>query len=469
MGKRVISLQFKNKNGIFSGKEYTYFIDLCPNIKRNFSGIGFIYSDVYLEKIVKSDGASYSNGHKTRIINIWESFEAFKESTNSHLKEKDLYTISKYRMTFGNLINLEFNCNGTNIIGKVGLSEGCYNYLIDNGEHISNWLNRYDFVGDTEITHRVLLKNPNIVQSSKEQLSSSPLSIARVNTVKISDLATSGTISTSAYPVPSVSSIIFTNTSNIEERNKNMNLSKMFNISFGKIFSNDVRASLYGIAVKGGDNRFRAFDKNSDKIMDVTGMVFDSDMLFTIPIAVSAIKKGDVIINAGNYVTVTAIHPDSTLTVIDPKASEQKIAIPAKNMFGFDFVSKVYCPFEGIISTPSNDNPFGINPMMFMFLGDDMDNTTKMMMAMSMMDSNADQSMLLPMMVMMGNKDKGKDSNSDMLMAMCMMNMQKQAKENRSDYVNEAVRKIIKALNQADFSAPVDDTPDAPEAIKVTE
>ena len=248
-----------------------------------------------------------------------------------------------------------------------------------------------------------------------------------------------------------------------------MNLSKMFNISFGKIFSNDVRASLYGIAVKGGDNRFRAFDKNSDKIMDVTGMVFDSDMLFTIPIAVSAIKKGDVIINAGNYVTVTAIHPDSTLTVIDPKASEQKIAIPAKNMFGFDFVSKVYCPFEGIISTPSNDNPFGINPMMFMFLGDDMDNTTKMMMAMSMMDSNADQSMLLPMMVMMGNKDKGKDSNSDMLMAMCMMNMQKQAKENRSDYVNEAVRKIIKALNQADFSAPVDDTPDAPEAIKVTE
>lgn len=465
MGKRVISLQFKNKNGIFSGKEYTYFIDLCPRFDWNFYGTDFIYSDVYLEKIVKSDGASYSNGHKTRIMGIWESFADFKESTNSPLEEKDLYMISKYRMTFGNLINLEFNCDGTNIIGKVGLSEGCYNYLVDNGERISNWLNRYGFVGDTKITHRVLLKNPNRVQPSKEQLSYSPITIAEVNTVKISDLATSDIISTSTFPV-TTSSIISTNTSNINERNKNMDLSKMFNISFGKIFSNDVRASLYGIAVKGRDDRFRAFDKNSDKIMDVTGMVFDSDILFTIPIAVSAIKKGDVIINAGNYVTVTAIHPDSTLTVIDPKASEQKIAIPAKNMFGFDFVSKVYCPFEGIISTPSNDNPFGINPMMFMFLGDDMDNTTKMMMAMSTMDGNTDQSMLLPMMVMMGGKDKGKDSNSDMLMAMCMMNMQKQAKENHPNYVDEAIRKITEALNKADSTASVDDVP---EAIKVTE
>ena len=468
MGKRVISLQFKNKNGIFSGKEYTYFIDLCPSIERNFSDTGFKYSDVYLEEIVKSDGASYSNGHKTRIIKIWESFADFKESTNSPLKEKDLYTISKYKMTFGNPVNLEFNCDGTNIIGKVRLSEGCYSYLIDNGEYISNWLHRYDFIWGAGITHRVSLKNPNTVQSSKEQLSSSPRTIAEVNPIKISDLTTSNIISASIPLAPAVSSIVSTNTSNINERNKNMNLSKMFNISFGKIFSNDVRASLYGIAVKGGDDRFRAFDKNSDKIMDVTGMVFDSDMLFTIPIAVSAIKKGDVIINAGNYVTVTAIHPDSTLTVIDPKASEQKIAIPAKNMFGFDFVSKVYCPFEGIISTPSNDNPFGINPMMSVFLDDDMDNTTKMMMAMSMMNGNVDQSMLLPMMVMMDNKDKdkGKDSNSDMLMAMCMMNMQKQAKENRSDYVDEAVRKIIEALNKTDSPAPVDDVP---EAIKVTE
>lgn len=464
MGKKVISLQFQNKNGIFSGKEYTYFIDLCPSIEQNFFGNGFIYSDVYLGEIVKSNGASYSKGHKTRIINIWDSFEAFKKLTGSPLEEKDLYTISKYKMTFGNLINLEFNCNGTNIVGTVELSRGRCSYYVDDGEYISHWLHRYNFVGDREITHTVFDKKFDTEQSFRDQFSSSPLTIAEVNTVKISDLVTSGIISTSTFPV-TTSSIVSTNTSKNNERNKNMDFSKMFNISFGKIFSDDVRASLYGIAVKGGDNRFRAFDKNSDKIMDVTGMVFDSDMLFTIPIAVSAIKKGDVIINAGNYVTVTAIHPDSTLTVIDLKASEQKIAIPAKNMFGFDFVSKVYCPFEGIIGTPSNDNPFGINPLMFMFLGDDMDNTTKMMMAMSMMGGNADQSMLLPMM-MMGNKDKDKDSNSDMLMVMCMMNMQKQTKENRSDYVNEAVRKITEALNKTDSPAPVDDVP---ETIKVTE
>ena len=43
-----------------------------------------------------------------------------------------------------------------------------------------------------------------------------------------------------------------------------------------------------------------------------------------------------------NYVTVTKIHSDGTFSVVDPKASEQKIAIPAKNMFGFDFISKAY-------------------------------------------------------------------------------------------------------------------------------
>lgn len=468
MGKKVISLQFQNKNGIFSGKEYTYFIDLCPNIERNFSDNGFIYSDVYLAEIVKSNGMSYSKGHKTRIRNIWKSFEDFKRSTDSPLEEKDLYTISKYKMTFGNLINLEFNCNGTDIIGTVKLAKECYSRPVTDEAYIQTWLHANNLVADTEITHSVFTKNCDTAQSFKNQFSPTPLVITEANSIKISDLTTTGIISTSDVISSgwTESSIVSTNTSKINERNKNMDFSKMFNISFGKIFSNDVRASLYGIAVKGGDNRFRAFDKNSDKIMDVTGMVFDSDMLFTIPIAVSAIKKGDVIINAGNYVTVTAIHPDGTLTVIDPKASEQKIAIPAKNMFGFDFVSKVYCPFEGIIDTPSNDNPFGINPMMFMLLGDGMDNTAKMMMAMSMMGGNADQSMFLPMMMMMDGKDKGKDSNNDMLMAMCMMNMQKQTKEDRPNYADEAIRKITEALNKTDSTASMDNVP---ETIKVTE
>ena len=210
-----------------------------------------------------------------------------------------------------------------------------------------------------------------------------------------------------------------------KEKESKMDFSKMLNIDFGKVLpTTELKPSIYGVAVHGFDNRYRAYDKINDKVMDVTGMTFDTDMLFKIPVAVSQVRVGDVVINAGNYVTVTNVHPDGTFTVIDPKASEQKIAIPAKNMFGFDFVTKIIYPFENMVQ-PSDDNPFGLNPMAMMILASDsnMDMTT--ILAMSMMGGNSamDQSMILPLMLM-----SNKSSNSDnLILAMMMMGQQKLA------------------------------------------
>ena len=148
-----------------------------------------------------------------------------------------------------------------------------------------------------------------------------------------------------------------TDTFNSKEKEKEskMDFSKILNIDFGKVpHTAELKPSIYGVAVLGFDNRYRAYDKINDKVMDVTGMTFDTDMLFKIPVAVSQVRVGDVIINASNYVTVTNVHPDGTFTVVDPKASEQKIAIPAKNMFGFDFVTKIMYPFENMVQ-PSDD------------------------------------------------------------------------------------------------------------------
>ena len=234
-----------------------------------------------------------------------------------------------------------------------------------------------------------------------------------------------------------------------KEKESKMDFSKMMNVDFGKISTKELKPSIYGVAVLGSDNRYRAYDKANDKVMDVTGMTFDTDMLFKIPVAVSQVRIGDVIINAGNYVTVTNVHRDNTFTVVDPKASEQKIAIPAKNMFGFDFVTKVIYPLENMIQ-PNDANPFGLNPMAMMLLAGDsnMDMTT--ILAMSMMSGNSamDQNMILPLMLM-GNKSGNSDN---LVLAMMMMNqMPRPKKNNKSD--------AIKALD----SCPVPPVIDAPE------
>lgn len=207
-----------------------------------------------------------------------------------------------------------------------------------------------------------------------------------------------------------------------KEKESKMDFSKMLNIDFGKVpHTAELKPSIYGVAVLGFDNRYRVYDKINDKVMDVTGMTFDTDMLFKIPVAVSQVRVGDVIINASNYVTVTNVHPDGTFTVVDPKASEQKIAIPAKNMFGFDFVTKIMYPFENMVQ-PSDDNPFGLNPMTMMMLSDGADMDMSTILALSMMNGNSgmmDQNMLIPLMLM-GN---GKSGNKDgLILAMTMMN-----------------------------------------------
>ena len=243
-----------------------------------------------------------------------------------------------------------------------------------------------------------------------------------------------------------------------KEKESKMDFSKMMKIDFGKISTKELKPSIYGVAVLGSDNRYRAYDKANDKVMDVTGMTFDTDMLFKIPVAVSQVRIGDVIINAGNYVTVTNVHRDNTFTVVDPKASEQKIAIPAKNMFGFDFVTKVIYPLENMIQ-PNDANPFGLNPMAMMLLAGDsnMDMTT--ILAMSMMSGNSamDQNMILPLMLM-GNKSGNSDN---LVLAMMMMNqMPRPKKNNKSD--------AIKALDSCPVP-PVIDAPEPPAGVNPCE
>lgn len=254
-----------------------------------------------------------------------------------------------------------------------------------------------------------------------------------------------------------------------ESEGNNMDFSKMLNVEFGKIAgTTEVAACLYGVAIRGSDGRYRAYDKANSKIIDVTGMTFDTDMLFKVPCAISQIGVGDVIINAGNYVTVTNIHKDGTFTVVDPKASEQKIAIPAKNMFGFDFMTKIFYPLDNFFK-PTGDNPFGLNPMAMMLLasGDNMDMSTLALMTM-MGNGITDQSMMLPMVLMLNQDKTGKsDSMSSLALMMMMGNMGKinetktpSVKEKELEEEIEKYRELEKKMKK------VLDTNPVPEGIE---
>lgn len=257
-----------------------------------------------------------------------------------------------------------------------------------------------------------------------------------------------------------------------ESEGNKMDFSNILNVEFGKINdSHDVAASMYGIAIRGNDNRYRAYDKANGKIIDVTGMTFNTDMLFKIPCAISQISVGDVIINAGNYVTVTNVHKDGTFTVVDPRASEQKIAIPAKNMFGFDFMTKVFYPLDSFIK-PTDDNPFGLNPMAMMLLASDEDIDMSTLVLMTMMGNGAtNQNMMLPMILMMNKNGRSSDM-STLALAMMMGQTNTLDMSNRRKYTykhrdaSKEVESYRRALETSPVPEPIyDDVSDVPDAI----
>ena len=211
------------------------------------------------------------------------------------------------------------------------------------------------------------------------------------------------------------------------KKESKMNFLDSLNINCGKVSDPNLTASLNGVAIKGLDGQFRAYDKSKDKIMNVTGLTLGNDYLYVLPCALKDVKVGDVIVNADTFVTVVKVHNDGTFTVVDPKASEQKIAVPAQNIFGFNYVSKIVNLLDGMIN-PSNDNPFGINPFMFVLLDETKsNNNSNLLLATMLMGQNGDMDInsMLPFLLM------GKGDNNMLAMFALMSMMKSQEKPKR--------------------------------------
>ena len=204
-----------------------------------------------------------------------------------------------------------------------------------------------------------------------------------------------------------------------EQKRSNNNM-KGFNFDFGSCAGNtNLRMSMYGVAVQNASGSWVSYDPNAGKIIDVDIMNFDNcgQYLFKMPVAISEVKAGDIVVHNRKAMFITNVSEDGKITAIDPHAGEEKTILPTTSPFGFNFVTKIISMFnamEGVSPTPSA--PFGnmlpflmmendgkIDPMMMMLMmnGGKMDFSNPMFIYMMCKD-NDDMSDMLPFMLMGG-------------------------------------------------------------------
>ena len=209
----------------------------------------------------------------------------------------------------------------------------------------------------------------------------------------------------------------------IEKENKVMfNFKSMFKgMEFGAVKGDMFKLCMYGIAFKNGDG-YVAYDKNNSDVIDVDAMNFDSNgMIMQMPVAINAIEAGDIILHQGNPVIVNSVRDNGQIEVLQPGVSEIKTILPVKNMFGFNFVTKIMPLIDFSTFGASNDNPFG-NMMPLMMMTNMMDGEQDMMETMLMMNmmngGSMDMKSLMPLMLLSGDNNDG-----DMFKNIMLMNM----------------------------------------------
>ncbi len=212
---------------------------------------------------------------------------------------------------------------------------------------------------------------------------------------------------------------------NKDKENKKMDTSNLFNFDFGPASSNQFRMSPYGLAVRTQANGWVAYNAKTGDLMDVDILNFDiSKMIYKMPVALTAIKPGDILMHGGKPVFVrdigTGTMAGPTVNVIDYTNATVADILPVKSPFGFNFFTKV-CPLFNFDQASANsDNPFG-NMLPFLMLNGEKDGSfdpTLLFMASAMNGGNMDFTSN-PMMLycLMNRQDKG-----DILPFLMMMN-----------------------------------------------
>lgn len=215
-----------------------------------------------------------------------------------------------------------------------------------------------------------------------------------------------------------IQEVIENNTNNSNERKENDTMDLFKNFEFGSCENDNVKMSMYGIAVKNATGTWVSYDAKSEQVVDVDILNFNGKYLYKMPVAIKDVAKGDCIIHNRKPMFVNDIDANKLL-VIDPAAGEEKIVLLTRNMFGFDFVTKIVNIFGNFTASATADQPFG-NMLPLMMLADG-GKTDDVLPLMFLMNGGNGFDMSNPMMLYFLMKD-GK--SNDMLPLMLMANGQ---------------------------------------------
>lgn len=170
----------------------------------------------------------------------------------------------------------------------------------------------------------------------------------------------------------------------------------------------NVRLSPYGIAVENKSGTYVSYNPLKNEIVDVDTFNFDGEqLLYKVPVPISKITIGDVVIHNKIPVIVKEVLEDSLL-VIDVYEGELKEIILTRNIFGFNYATKIISLLGNIEA--NEENPFG--DMWMIFAMKDQENLLPLMLCMNdKMDKN-----MLPWLLM------SQDNSNNTLLAMMLMN-----------------------------------------------
>lgn len=215
----------------------------------------------------------------------------------------------------------------------------------------------------------------------------------------------------------------------IKERKEENNMfDKMFKgFKFG--MAEDVKLSVYGPAFHTKDNTYVAYNKDNE-LIEVDGFVLNGkkSMCYIMPVAKDDVAIGDFIYHNNSWTRVLGLTGDGYLRAEKIDAKEVVDIIPTKNVFGFDFYSKLVPLFGDFGFDVNEKNVFGNLPMLMAFSEDKVDD----MLPFFLMSNGGMDFAKNPMMLyfLMDKDSKGLES---MLPLMCMTNMLNVTKENKNE------------------------------------
>lgn len=409
--KNIAFIKFLDKKDKPSGKTYAYLID--DAIKTKLVSVN-ISNKANIYHITNESGYDYC---KAKVVCLATMAISNEEEYNfSGLKK---IVSAEYCGEIGYLWNIrnqdEYEARKDfDRLRKIGIP------TVKNGSDIFSWLDGpYNFTTTNKTTQNYFCNTLNTCTTGK-------LTDIGTTTVKLN-----GTGIITNTPKEETNYLKTNNPPKInteKKKEKTMFESMMKNLRFGK--ADDAKMSIYGPALReavSGDT-WIAFDKSKEQWIDVPWEAILDIPLLEMPVAKNDIQIGDFIFHAGTgWVRVIDFDDEMNyfIEAEDPSNHEIIKILPTRNMFGFDFYTKLIVPFDmgATFGGASASNPFGMLPMLMMMSDKNKSGSgdNSMLMAMMMMQNGGMDFASNPMMMYALMGDKGSDNS--MLMAMLMSQM----------------------------------------------